>query len=212
MAEWSKALASGASPQGRGFEPHSCHSACRLQAPELGWGLSAGAIGHRGPRPAAPDIQRRHRSALPGAGPVQRLRSSLLPELTRTSQALTVWPSGLRRWLKAPVRKGVGSNPTAVTFSVAVSYRHTPRAATCSWETPRPPPSWETPSAIWASQSCAGACRQGTDPLCLLPNNQDSLAEWSKALASGASPQGRGLEPHSCQFWWRCSGAIVDAS
>ena len=28
--------------------------------------------------------------------------------------ASTVWPSGLRRWLKAPVRKGVGSNPTAV--------------------------------------------------------------------------------------------------
>ena len=28
---------------------------------------------------------------------------------------------------------------------------------------------------------------------------QDSLAEWSKALASGASPQGLGrLEPHSC--------------
>ena len=26
----------------------------------------------------------------------------------------TVWPSGLRRWLKAPVRKDVGSNPTAV--------------------------------------------------------------------------------------------------
>ena len=30
----------------------------------------------------------------------------------------TVWPSGLRRWLQAPVRKGVGSNPTAVTFCV----------------------------------------------------------------------------------------------
>ena len=28
---------------------------------------------------------------------------------------MTVWPSGLRRWLQAPVRKGVGSNPTAVT-------------------------------------------------------------------------------------------------
>ena len=28
--------------------------------------------------------------------------------------------------------------------------------------------------------------------------NQDSLAEWSKALAQGASPQGRGFEPHSC--------------
>ena len=31
----------------------------------------------------------------------------------------TVWPSGLRRWLQAPVRKGVGSNPTAVTFDWA---------------------------------------------------------------------------------------------
>ena len=29
---------------------------------------------------------------------------------------MTVWPSGLRRWIKAPVRKGVGSNPTAVTY------------------------------------------------------------------------------------------------
>ena len=28
---------------------------------------------------------------------------------------MTVWPSSLRRWLKAPFRKGVGSNPTAVT-------------------------------------------------------------------------------------------------
>ena len=27
---------------------------------------------------------------------------------------MTVWPNGLRRWLQAPVRKGVGSNPTAV--------------------------------------------------------------------------------------------------
>ena len=32
----------------------------------------------------------------------------------------TVWPSGLRRWLQAPVRKGVGSNPTAVSFAGAV--------------------------------------------------------------------------------------------
>ena len=29
---------------------------------------------------------------------------------------MTLWPSGLRRWLKAPFRKGVGSNPTGVTF------------------------------------------------------------------------------------------------
>ena len=26
----------------------------------------------------------------------------------------TLWPSGLRRWLEAPFRKGVGSNPTGV--------------------------------------------------------------------------------------------------
>ena len=34
---------------------------------------------------------------------------------------LTVWPSGLRRWLQAPVRKGVGSNPTAVISLVLVT-------------------------------------------------------------------------------------------
>ena len=28
--------------------------------------------------------------------------------------AKTLWPSGLRRWLKAPFRKGVGWNPTGV--------------------------------------------------------------------------------------------------
>ena len=37
-----------------------------------------------------------------------------------------------------------------------------------------------------------GACSMGS---------HDSLAEWSKALASGASPQGRGFEPHSCHSW-----------
>ena len=35
----------------------------------------------------------------------------------RVRSAWTVWPSGLRRWLKAPFRKGVGSNPTAVIFA-----------------------------------------------------------------------------------------------
>ena len=41
-----------------------------------------------------------------------------------------------------------------------------------------------------------------------LKKKHDSLAEWSKALASGASPQGRGLEPHSCQplVCKRCGG------
>jgi hypothetical protein len=35
---------------------------------------------------------------------------------TGHAEDMTVWPSGLRRWLQAPVRKGVGSNPTAVNF------------------------------------------------------------------------------------------------
>ena len=34
----------------------------------------------------------------------------------------TVWPSGLRRWLQAPVRKGVGSNPTAVSQYLSFAF------------------------------------------------------------------------------------------
>ena len=41
--------------------------------------------------------------------------------LTSRRLNMTVWPSGLRRWLKAPFRKGVGSNPTAVTVSPGVT-------------------------------------------------------------------------------------------
>ena len=37
----------------------------------------------------------------------------------------TAWPSGLRRQLKALVRKGVGSNPTAVIFRAVKRRRHT---------------------------------------------------------------------------------------
>ena len=44
---------------------------------------------------------------------------------------------------------------------------------------------------------------RGNETVCLSADGiaclpRDSLAEWSKALASGASPQGRGFEPHSC--------------
>ena len=35
---------------------------------------------------------------------------------------MTAWPSGLRRWLQAPVRKGVGSNPTAVSDLLEFTY------------------------------------------------------------------------------------------
>ena len=36
----------------------------------------------------------------------------------------TVWPSGLRRWLQAPVRKGVGSNPTAVILTTGLGLKN----------------------------------------------------------------------------------------
>ena len=38
----------------------------------------------------------------------------LLDSCNFVEDSKTVWPSGLRRWLKAPFRKGVGLNPTAV--------------------------------------------------------------------------------------------------
>ena len=37
----------------------------------------------------------------------------------------------------------------------------------------------------------------------------DSLAERSKAVAQGAIPKGRGLEPHSCHFSGRCYYTLV---
>ena len=86
LAEWSKALASGASPQGRGFEPHSCHFRICL--------IHQGVVARQ------------------EAGPLQ-------------------------------FEQSIGTGIT-----------------------------------------------------------QDSLAEWSKALAQGASPQGRGFEPHSCHLAW----------
>ena len=108
--------------------------------------------------------------------------SVLQQQLRRASHCVkTVWPSGLRRWLKAPVRKGVGSNPTAVNvFFTWARHRMSPTRSVSSWRA-HPP----------GKLSCV---------LVRHHSQQDSLAEWSKALAPGASPQGRGFEPHSCHF------------
>ena len=38
-----------------------------------------------------------------------------MKRISENEHGMTVWLSGLRRWLQAPVRKGVGSNPTAVS-------------------------------------------------------------------------------------------------
>ena len=91
--------------------------------------------------------------------------------------SMTVWPSGLRRWLQAPVRKGVDSNPTAVT-----SPNHTAPA-------PEPGPS-DIFNGRQAMAEIYGTLRSCIPAVDTLPYafTTDSLAEWSKALASGASP------------------------
>ena len=74
--------------------------------------------------------------------------------LQRRLEDRTVWPSGLRRWLQAPVRKGVGSNPTAVSLQKdepgacmsamlrpLPSARFTRTAAACTGGTSFPVPS-----------------------------------------------------------------------
>ena len=53
-----------------------------------------------------------------------------------------------------------------------------------------------------ATRCITRGCTHGSVSDC---NLIDSLAEWSKALAPGASPQGRGFKPHSCHVLgtWR---------
>ena len=77
-------------------------------------------------RPASargPNQPRRASGALPAAlGQATAGMQAVAQCLARgpfSQPPKTVWPSGLRRWLKAPVRKGVGSNPTAVILHVA---------------------------------------------------------------------------------------------
>ena len=43
--------------------------------------------------------------------------STSFPYCKSASGSMTVRPSGLRRWLKTPFRKGVGSNPRAATLT-----------------------------------------------------------------------------------------------
>ena len=82
-----------------------------LNAPDAGWvgGLCAFAKG------SSSDVSRvlylRGDAAL-------RATQELFLVCPALAVRMTVWPSGLRRWLKAPVRKGVGSNPTAVTLII----------------------------------------------------------------------------------------------
>ena len=120
LAERSKAVAQGAIPKGRGFEPHSCHWVFQGALPMhsiarlclRATDVIALAQHHRwGPPPSA------RRKGRPGLWPHARDARGPRPKPCDGASRMprTVWPSGLRQWLKAPFRKGVGSNPTAVT-------------------------------------------------------------------------------------------------
>ena len=81
---------------------HKLAAACTVRSDHLAQDAMSTTRGARTPvfLAAAPERRCAQHSAVSNT-PFRRLR--------------TVWPSGLRRWLQAPVRKGVGSNPTAVT-------------------------------------------------------------------------------------------------
>ena len=128
MAAWSKALASGASPQGRGLEPHSCQLAHKRQRAQL------------------------H---------VDRARSALLASS--------------------------GSCPQQNKGEMCCLSVFYPGYPGCLVDMSSP----ASMPAVVSSRKLQCCC---------CSSEHDSLAEWSKALASGASPQGRGLEPHSCQL------------
>ena len=95
------------------IRPHdSAHSAQRDGAPPHPRSSAQNWPLLEAPSPPPP-------TAIPSAGQRGSLVASTAARHARSGQmaihTLTVWPSGLRRWLQAPVRKGVGSNPTAVT-------------------------------------------------------------------------------------------------
>ena len=125
LAEWSKALASGASPQGRGLEPHSCQLAHKRQRAQLHVDRARSAL--LASSGSCPQQNRAKCAACLSSTQAALLTCLRLPRcqqwcLAQSSTAtaaaaaakMTVLPSGLRRWLQAPVRKGMGSNPRAV--------------------------------------------------------------------------------------------------
>jgi hypothetical protein len=127
LAERSKAVAQGAIPKGRGFEPHSCQfSAIRAQLSSRRFCLSLrreetllGLVRFSCFENLLCQVEfyprRRNQWGVSFRSPVWAALATTI--CVSSGCDMTVWPSGLRRWLQAPVRKGVGSNPTAVNFT-----------------------------------------------------------------------------------------------
>ena len=102
MAEWSKALAQGASPHGRGFEPHSCHihgpcllpdhaalhSAPCFTASPVAMGQEFAKALPTSPLPASPWLRRWLLTTPATARPEEAACSRLTHELPADSQAI----------------------------------------------------------------------------------------------------------------------------
>ena len=80
-----------------------------------------------------------------GSGDAQQSPRRHLWQPCQLQNSKTVWPSGLRRWLQAPVRKGVGSNPTAVISFHSLQW--------CQWTTGQ---AWHSANTIisWCRRAC----------------------------------------------------------
>ena len=94
---------------GQYMPPQQAEAGRTCRAPHCGDQVCATGILARAP--SLSWVQTQPLPAILQVIPVSRFISWL-----RCLPNMTVWPSGLRRWLKVPVRKGVGSNPTAVSL------------------------------------------------------------------------------------------------
>ena len=134
-----------------------------------------------------------------GPRPMAQAQECACNDVVLSHASMTVWPSGLRRWLKAPFRKGVGSNPTAVN---ADQLEPPPAPWYSSWS-PHPTPKSRSRdsghgSCFGGRHRIGGACGSYIE-CAAIACLHDNLAEQSKAVAQGAIPQGCGLEPHRRQ-------------
>ena len=93
----------------------------------------------------------------------QRAGARFIPFRWRAAAIKTLWPSGLRRWLKAPVRKGVGSNPTGVIVDVGGDAQHSAPPGGSQFRSHTFAPN--APNVIfvcWVGRRPASACRRAS--------------------------------------------------
>ena len=89
----------------------------------------------------------------------------------------TVWPSGLRRWLKTPLCKDVGSSRTIVTPT-----HHRDR---CRWSRATPP----------LFSFCFWMCLRSHHPVCIISGVAQRLACWAH------NPKVPESKPGSAMVW-----------